>query len=181
MGRAIHPRAISHTTLPASSSCHRIAFLCPWHKHKCLFCYCQQLIPFPLPKAGLINTSPFKFTLARGTAGHLSSSSQTRTLPDWALQTTAYTLENGQQAVTRLLLLPRCWTLLSLCLCQNGWKAAGTGILCKPAAGSAHQVSSDLWLGDCTNICNCSVSMGFISPLTKIPQLLSFIESWSSF
>lgn len=29
---------------------------------------------------------------------------------DWALQTTAYTLEKGQQAVTNLLLLPSCWT-----------------------------------------------------------------------
>lgn len=164
----------------SGSSHHQIAFL-PWHRHQCLFCYCHQYILFLFPKADLADTGIFfvHSAVARGTAEHLSTSPQTPTLHDDVLQTTAYTLEKDNQAVTGLLLLPRCWT--SLFLCQNGRKAAGTGILFKATAGSTHQVSSDLQLGDCCNICNCLVSVGFISPLTKIPLLFSFIESWSSF
>lgn len=182
MGRAIHPRDTSHTILPFQQ----------WQQPPpdCFSTLAQTsvsvLLLSPVHTISFSQSWPCRHrhffvhsAVARGTAEHLSTSPQTPTLHDDVLQTTAYTLEKDNQAVTGLLLLPRCWT--SLFLCQNGRKAAGTGILFKATAGSTHQVSSDLQLGDCCNICNCLVSVGFISPLTKIPLLFSFIESWSSF
>lgn len=188
MGRAIHPRDTSHTIPPFQQ----------WQqppplsfRKDCFSTLAQTsvsvLLLSPVPTISFSQSWPCRHRLffvhsavARGTAEHLSASPQTPTLHDDVLQTTAYTLEKDNQAVTGLLLLPRCWTSLFL-LFQNSRKAAGTVILYKATAGSTHQVFSDLQLGDCCNICNCLVSVGFISPLTKIPLLFSFIESWSSF